>query len=461
MRLWMGRQIIAMVDLISISARISNGKRKFPVLILACLLLLTSCASVDQDLPSEPEEGVLIYAALNPITNGLQARVDAFNDSHTDVQIEIRDYSDENGPQRLLVELTAGRIPDIMELQRLGTEAVADDKEAEVMWHTSPLDADLSGCYWMPYQRLVQKGYLEDLWPYIENDPDLGREGVLEAPLKAAEVDGGLYMLFREVSINTLVGAESVIGDRRGWTVEELMEAFSNMSADSTVLHYDTVRSKVFFALLGPTLSQYVNWNTGQCSFDSKEFRSMVEFLKCFPAEFDSSLSGGLVNFNCFSGEPVMKLEAGCPMLLRHPLAPLTLGNFARAQLYAAMAPLRMGMELLEEEQVALDKLYGHGGLFKVPEVAPRLMASALDVPVAVLETAGEGGPWGMALLAMFRKNRENGESLEDYLSHKVFANSQEKCQLPDEKAAEGFALYLRRYKAALPAQKAGATVWA
>ena len=138
-----------MVDLISISARISNGKRKFPVLILACLLLLTSCASVDQDLPSEPEEGVLIYAALNPITNGLQARVDAFNDSHTDVQIEIRDYSDENGPQRLLVELTAGRIPDIMELQRLGTEAVADDKEAEVMWHTSPLDADLSGCYCM------------------------------------------------------------------------------------------------------------------------------------------------------------------------------------------------------------------------------------------------------------------------------------------------------------------------
>ena len=170
---------------------------------------------------------------------------------------------------------------------------------------------------------------------------------------------------------------------------------------------------------------------------------------------------GGLVNFNCFSGEPVMKLEAGCPMLLRNPLASLTLGNFARAQLYAAMAPLRMGMELLEEEQVELDKLYGHGGLFKVPEVAPRLMASALDVPVAVLETAGEGGPWGMALLAMFRKNRENGESLEDYLSHKVFANSQEKCQLPDEKTAEGFALYLRRYKAVLPAQKTGAAVWA
>lgn len=170
---------------------------------------------------------------------------------------------------------------------------------------------------------------------------------------------------------------------------------------------------------------------------------------------------GGLLNFNCFSGEPVMNLEAGCPMLLRRPLAPLSLGNFARAQLYAAMAPLRIGIELLEGEQVALDKLYGHGGLFKVPEVAPRLMAGALGVPVAVLETAGEGGPWGMALLAMFRKNRVEGESLEDYLARKVFAHSQEKCQAPDAKTAEGFALYLKRYKAALPAQKAGAAVWA
>lgn len=169
---------------------------------------------------------------------------------------------------------------------------------------------------------------------------------------------------------------------------------------------------------------------------------------------------GGLVDFNCFSGEPVLHLESGCPMLLRKPLAPLTLGNFMRAQLYAALAPLRLGMDLLAQEKVALDKLYGHGGLFKVPQVAPHLMASALQVPVAVLETAGEGGPWGMALLAMFRKNREPGEALESYLNTKVFSSSREECQPPSPETAEGFARYLELYKAAFPAQKAAAPIF-
>lgn len=170
---------------------------------------------------------------------------------------------------------------------------------------------------------------------------------------------------------------------------------------------------------------------------------------------------GGVVNFNCFSGEPVMGLEEGCPMLLRKPLAPLSLGNFMRAQLYAALAPLGIGMEILWQEHVALDKLYGHGGLFKVPQVAPLLMASALGVPVSVLETAGEGGPWGMAVLAMFRKERRQGESLESYLNEKVFAHAKEDCAQPDPSTAEGFAHYLSLYKAALPAQRAGASIFA
>ena len=170
--------------------------------------------------------------------------------------------------------------------------------------------------------------------------------------------------------------------------------------------------------------------------------------------------AGGVVNFNCFSGEPVMGLEEGCPLLLRRPLAPLSLGNFMRAQLYAAMAPLRIGMELLEQENVALDKLVGHGGLFKVPGVAPRLMAGALGVPVSVLETAGEGGPWGMALLAMYRVARQPGESLEDYLDKRAFAQAKEECAQPQASDAQGFTEYLQRYKAALPAQKAGAAVF-
>ena len=262
------------------------------VLLLAALLLAACSADKGkEDFPPEPEDGVLIYAALNPVSYEVEQSISRFNEAHGDIQIEVRDYSDEGGPQRLLVELAAGRVPDIMELQRIGREDLPSVADVEALWSTSPLDADQSGSWWMPYRRLAQKGYLEDLWPYIENDPDFGREGVLEAPLKAAEIDGGLYMLFREVSVNTLVGAESVVGSRRGWTVGELMDAFSAMPPDSTILHYDTVQNKVFFALIGPTLSRFVDWETGECSFDDGNFRSIIAFLKCFPTSFESNLS--------------------------------------------------------------------------------------------------------------------------------------------------------------------------
>ena len=163
---------------------------------------------------------------------------------------------------------------------------------------------------------------------------------------------------------------------------------------------------------------------------------------------------GGLVSFNCYSGEPVIGLEEGQPLFTRKPESPLTLGNFARAQLYAAMAALRLGMEILFGEQVALEKLYGHGGLFKTKGVGQRLMAGALGVPVAVMETAGEGGPWGMALLAMYRKERQPGETLEQYLAEKVFAGAAGEQVAPDPRDREGFDRYLEGYRACLPAEK-------
>ncbi len=163
---------------------------------------------------------------------------------------------------------------------------------------------------------------------------------------------------------------------------------------------------------------------------------------------------GGLVSFNCYSGEPVIGLEEGQPLFTRKPESPLTLGNFARAQLYAAMAALRLGMEILFGEQVALEKLYGHGGLFKTKGVGQRLMAGALGVPVAVMETAGEGGPWGMALLAMYRKERQPRETLEQYLAEKVFAGAAGEQVAPAPRDREGFDRYLERYRACLPAEK-------
>ncbi len=165
---------------------------------------------------------------------------------------------------------------------------------------------------------------------------------------------------------------------------------------------------------------------------------------------------GGVLTYNCYSGEPVIGLEDGRPMAVRSPDSRLSLPNFMRAQLYAAMATLQIGMDILfQEEHVALEKLYGHGGLFKTKNVGQRLMAGALDVPVAVMETAGEGGPWGMAVLAMYRKDRKPGEALPDYLAEKVFAGAAGSCVEPLPQDRDGFQKYIERYRAGLEIEKA------
>ncbi len=165
---------------------------------------------------------------------------------------------------------------------------------------------------------------------------------------------------------------------------------------------------------------------------------------------------GGVLSYNCYSGEPVVGLEDGRPLAVRDPNSRLTLPNFMRAQMYAAMATLQIGMDILfQEEQVTLTKLYGHGGLFKTRGVGQRLMAGALNVPVAVMETAGEGGPWGMALLAMYCKEKAPNESLQDFLAEKVFKNAAGDCVSPLPEDREGFEKYIRRYKAGLAIEKA------
>lgn len=165
---------------------------------------------------------------------------------------------------------------------------------------------------------------------------------------------------------------------------------------------------------------------------------------------------GGVLTYNCYSGEPVTGLEDGRPLAVRNPDSRLSLPNFMRAQLYAAMATLQIGMDILfREEHVALEKLYGHGGLFKTKTVGQKLMAGALDVPVAVMETAGEGGPWGMALLAMYRKERRAGETLAEYLEKRVFQNAAGSCVSPQEEDVSGFRAYIERYKAGLAVEKA------
>jgi sugar (pentulose or hexulose) kinase len=168
---------------------------------------------------------------------------------------------------------------------------------------------------------------------------------------------------------------------------------------------------------------------------------------------------GGLVNFNYYSGEPITGVAEGRPLFVRAPNAELSLANFMRAQLYSALATLKIGMDTLTvKERIGIERLTGHGGLFKTEGVGQALMASALGVPVAVMETAGEGGAWGMAVLAAYMRYARAGEGaadLDEYLSRTVFAAARVKEAAPDPGTAEGFDAFMRRYVACLSVERA------
>ena len=165
---------------------------------------------------------------------------------------------------------------------------------------------------------------------------------------------------------------------------------------------------------------------------------------------------GGLVSVNYLSGEHTTGFHEGRPLFARMPDSRFTLENFMRTLLNASMSTLRIGMDILtKEEGIALSKLLGHGGLFKTDAVGQKLMADALNVPVAVMVSAGEGGAWGIALLAAYAVCREKDEKLKDFLENKVFRNSAVTLVEPEPHSAEGFETYLTRYKAALFVERA------
>lgn len=160
----------------------------------------------------------------------------------------------------------------------------------------------------------------------------------------------------------------------------------------------------------------------------------------------------GLLAYNYYGGEPVTHIDTGRPLFVRLPGEKLKLADFMRVHLYAALATLAVGMEILEDEGVAVDSMVGAGGLYRTPVVGQRFSAAALNCPVSVMETAGEGGPWGMALLAgyMLAKLAGSGQTLADYLDEQVFAGCKVETIAPDPADAAGFRQFLARYKRGL-----------
>jgi len=164
---------------------------------------------------------------------------------------------------------------------------------------------------------------------------------------------------------------------------------------------------------------------------------------------------GGLLSFNYYSGEAILDLNEGRPVFLRTPDSSFHLANFMRMHLQSALATLKYGMEILrKEERVEVERIYGHGGYFKTPGVGQRILSAAIGAPVSVMETAGEGGPYGMALLCAYMLYRAEGETLEDYLDHRVFCAASSTTIMADADEIEGFDRFASAFIRALPVEK-------
>ena len=245
--------------------------------ILALLLTLAACAAVDggesaeEPAADEPEVTTLIYAVLTPEDINIES-IKRFNREHKDVQIEARNYArlSENGKSGvdlLMVELATGQVPDIFDFGSSGQLCQ------------------------LSYRELAKKGFLEELWPYILNDPDTRNgELIMQSFLKPAEVDGGLYTIYGGVYIQTLMGAESVVGDRYSWTVGDMLEAFEAMPNGEAI--WDNVTGySVTPSLKRYLLSSYmtgfidlfIDWDNGQCFFDGPQFRELLELINSLP----------------------------------------------------------------------------------------------------------------------------------------------------------------------------------
>ncbi len=186
-----------------------------------------------------------------------------------------------------------------------------------------------------------------------------------------------------------------------------------------------------------------------------------VDMNKLFGTLYNKALEGdkdcgGLLAYNYFSGEHVTGFDEGRPLFVRTPNSKFNLANFMRVNLYTSLGALKVGLDiLLKEEDVKIDRVTGHGGLFKTKGVGQSILAAAMNTPISVMETAGEGGAWGIALLASYMVNRKDGESLDVFLNENVFNGDEGTQMAPDAADVAGFDVFTERYKAGLAIERA------
>jgi len=206
-----------------------------------------------------------------------------------------------------------------------------------------------------------------------------------------------------------------------------------------------------------------VHWNAWVNIFKefAESFGVEVDMNKLFGTLYNKALEGdkdcgGLLAYNYFSGEHITGFEEGRPLFVRKPESRFNLANFMRANLYTSLGALKVGLDILmKEEKVAVDRITGHGGLFKTKGVGQKILAGAMDATVSVMKTAGEGGAWGIALLASYMVQKDAGETLEDYLQNKVFGGDEGEKMDPDPEDVKGFDEFISRYKAGFAIERA------
>ena len=193
----------------------------------------------------------------------------------------------------------------------------------------------------------------------------------------------------------------------------------------------------------------------------AESFGMKVDMNELFGTLYNKALEGdkdcgGLLAYNFFSGEHIVEMEEGRPLFARTPDSTFNLANFMRVHLMTSLGALKVGYDLLsKQEKVTVDKIYGHGGLFKTPVVGQSILAAALDTPVSVMETAGEGGAWGIALLASYMKNKTADEDLVTFLNANVFGGNQGSEIKPDAADVAGFDAFIERFTKGLSVERA------
>ncbi len=350
--------------------------------------------------------------------------------------------------------------------------------EASGMFPVDPKTKNYNKCMLDKFNKLVEKynfkWKVSNILPQImlagENAGTLTEDGAKFLDV-SGKLQAGISLCPPEGDAQTGMAATNSVAVRTG-----------NVSAGTSVFAMVVLEKelkKVYSEIdvvTTPTGNDVAMVHCNNCTSDLNAWVNLFgEFLhicnvkmdknNLFEVLYKKSLEGkadcdGLMAYNYFSGENITDVNEGRPLFMRSPKADFNIANFMRALLYSSLSTLKIGTDiLLKEEGVVVDKIYGHGGLFKTEGVGQKFLSAALNTPVTVMDTAGEGGAWGIALLAAYMKNKNENESFEDFLQEKVFSGKNGSTLLADENDVKGFDMFVESYKKCIETEKTAVKV--